>query len=263
MKGFRSNPAFPVLCLAVGLMVCVVPYTMGQTENDEGATLAEHEIEIWGAIHTSVEATKALLDEGLDPNYKFGNGTPLLHVAITGRATDPEAVVRVLLDYGADPNLMSRGGITALHVAAGFSNAGYSITKLLLERGGDPLRKSITPEGEDGLTPYYYALAHGFVGAQKAIEEVTDYRPADYKWRKITGILRGELYRALDNARNDKQRKFAWKAFLQKQVLHGLITKADADAQYNRLIETGRYKPLKERDPERWKRETGESEGRP
>lgn len=264
MKGFKSKPTFPMLCLAVGLMVCAVSYTFGQTENDEGETLAEHEIEMWGAIHTSAEAVKALLDEGLDPNHKFGNGTPLLHVAITGRAADPEAVVRVLLDYGADPNLTSRGGFTAVHRAAGFSNGGYSMTKLLLERGGDPLRKTNAPEdGGDGLTPYYFALLHGFLGAQRAIEEVTDYRPDRYEWRKKHGILRGEFGRALSNAKNDKQRKLAWKSYFQKQVLHGLITKAQADAEYAKVIEREQYKPLERRSPENRKRALEKFGGQP
>lgn len=263
-KSLKSPPALPVLCLTVGLMVCAVSYTLGQTESDEGETLAPHEEAIYDAINTSAEATKTLLDEGFDPNYKLGNRSPLLHVAITGRAADPEAVVRVLLDYGADPNLTSRGGFTAVHWAAGFSNGGYTMTKLLLERGGDPLRKTNAPEdGGDGLTPYYFALAHGFVGAQRAIEEVTDYRPDQYEWRKISGILLGELGRALTNAKNDKQRKLAWKTYFQKQVLHGLLTRAQADAQYAEAIEREQHKPLENRSPENRKRALEKFEGRP
>lgn len=256
MEILRGKQTSPLLCLAVGLLVFGVSHTvLGQTQNDEGEALAPHEEAMYDAIRTSAEATRALLDEGFDPNHKFGNRSPLLHFAITAGAPDSEAIVRVLLDYGADPNLTDRGGFTAVHRAAGFSHGGYTMTKLLLERGGDPLRKTNAPEdGGDGLTPYDFALLHGFLGAQRAIEEVTDYRPDRYEWRKNHGILRGEFRAAFENSRNDKQRKLALKSYFQKQFLHGLISRAEADAQFAKAIEREAYKPLERRSPENRKR---------
>jgi ankyrin repeat protein len=80
----------------------------------------------------NVDAMRAALDAGADPNAEDGLGETRLMVA--ARHRDAE-MVRLLLDRGADVNARNIGGSTALTYAAGGPDA--EMVRLLLDAGAD------------------------------------------------------------------------------------------------------------------------------
>ena len=82
----------------------------------------------------SVEAAKALLDEGGDPNYRNANGRTLLMIAADNEYS--AAKVTLLLQHGASVNVEGPARETALMVAADRYQA--EIVSALLEHGADP-----------------------------------------------------------------------------------------------------------------------------
>jgi len=93
---------------------------------------------MWAARTGAIDAMKALLDGGADPNVRdVRNGwTPLFHAIHTHQVE----AVRLLLERGVDPN-RSEGLMTGLMMAA--SDADPAIVKLLLARGADPAARGI------------------------------------------------------------------------------------------------------------------------
>jgi ankyrin repeat protein len=85
-----------------------------------------------------LDAVKALLAHGANPNYVGGNISPALHVA-TGRDTE---IVKVLLKAGSNVNLPNMYGITPLQLAAGNRDETF---RTLLKDGGyrGPMPKRI------------------------------------------------------------------------------------------------------------------------
>jgi ankyrin repeat protein len=79
-------------------------------------------------------------------------------------------VVRVLLEYKADVNARSSGalraGFTPLHVAAG--NGQKNMVILLIQHGAN-----VHAQNDEGLTPYEYASARGFMGFSEWLAEQT------------------------------------------------------------------------------------------
>ena len=76
---------------------------------------------------------RALLEDGADPNLRYGDGTSALHWA---SYWDELEAARILIDAGADPNAVTDLGVTPLWPAA--ENGSGSMTALLLEAGADP-----------------------------------------------------------------------------------------------------------------------------
>jgi ankyrin repeat protein len=114
-----------------------------------------------------LDAVKALLSHGANPNYVGGNLHPALHVA-TGRDTE---IVKVLLKAGANVNLPGGYGYTPLQLAAGnrdetfrtlLKNGGYhgpvpkriETVKLLIEAGAD-----LNSLDSGGTTPLSEAMS--------------------------------------------------------------------------------------------------------
>ena len=93
---------------------------------------------MWAARTGAIDAMKALLDGGADPNARdVRNGwTPLFH-AIHKHQVE---AVRLLLERGVDPN-RSDGLMTPLMMAA--SDADPATVNLLLAHGADPAARGI------------------------------------------------------------------------------------------------------------------------
>ena len=79
------------------------------------------------------ENLEYLLEDGLNPNVVYGDGTTALHWA---SYHDSLSGTMSLLEAGADVNATTDLGVTPLWLAA--ENSSVSITKALLEAGADP-----------------------------------------------------------------------------------------------------------------------------
>ncbi|MDX1577357.1 MAG: ankyrin repeat domain-containing protein [Gemmatimonadota bacterium] len=103
-----------------------------------------------------LEAVRALLREGADPNAAQGDGMTALHwAAMRGHAEMAEA----LLYAGAHTESTTRiGGYTPLHLAARYGRGALVTT--LLEGGADPRATTTT-----GVTPIHLAAGAGLAGA--------------------------------------------------------------------------------------------------
>ncbi|RYC80736.1 hypothetical protein BFJ63_vAg16371 [Fusarium oxysporum f. sp. narcissi] len=100
--------------------------------------------ELWRAIMKGLDTiVKLLLENGVDPNAKDGDGQKPLSWATEKR---DKAIVRVLLENDADPNIMDNDGRTPLSRAAEGERG--AIVELLLENGADP-----NIMDKDGRTP--------------------------------------------------------------------------------------------------------------
>ncbi len=191
MKLFRSKRAFPVLCLAVGLVIFGVSYTLlGQGSGDDGAKDAPkiepavNEIMFKAMVEDDVELLEEALTAGADPNAFNEEGISALQWAILGSGTAKTVYgqVRMLLAAGANPNLPDAKGYTPLHGAA--VRADESVVTALLEAGGDANIANI-PDN----TPYEIALKLGNTGAVSAIEQASDFRHSNREKLMLWGIF--------------------------------------------------------------------------
>lgn len=103
------------------------------------------------AMNRDMNAVRALIREGVDPNVRGAYGTPALLWVV--RVEDP-GTASLLLDAGADPNLPTEHGLTALHQAV--ANEDLAMTTLLLDAGADPAQADRT-----GETPLFVAARTG------------------------------------------------------------------------------------------------------
>lgn len=92
----------------------------------------------WAARNDRVEALRALVAKGADPDADVYRGTALTWAAATGRTT----AIRTLLDLGADVNRKGTfggpkhgEGATALHLAA--QSGHLDVIRILVENGAD------------------------------------------------------------------------------------------------------------------------------
>ena len=105
----------------------------------------------FAAMGGHVDAARALLDAGADPNamsrHRFVKVRPLHTATALEVSTGNPELVRVLLERGADANGRSEeGGFTPLHNAAGSGAA--ELVRILLEHGAD-----LDAKTDDGRTP--------------------------------------------------------------------------------------------------------------
>ena len=101
---------------------------------------------IWAAREGRVNAVRALLERGADPNLpdSSGNGwTPLLHAI----HRDQPDVVEALLDGGAKADRQIGNGLSPLMMAAGYGQT--ETVKALLQNGANPRR--MNDRGENAL----------------------------------------------------------------------------------------------------------------
>ncbi|XWN34972.1 MAG: ankyrin repeat domain-containing protein [Roseivirga sp.] len=90
------------------------PAKLNEVQSDSGKSVLQSAV-----LKNSVEAIKALLAAGADPNIKASNGQTALHLAgnIGGR-DNSKASLSTLLAAGADPNMQDNDGNTVLHKVA-------------------------------------------------------------------------------------------------------------------------------------------------
>lgn len=103
------------------------------------------------ASQSDNEALQALLDQGIDVNSAYGDGTRALHWAVHWQ---DQAMTSMLLDAGANVNLSNDLGVTPLWLAA--ENASEDMTRRLLEADADP--NAMLASGE---TPLMMAARSG------------------------------------------------------------------------------------------------------
>jgi ankyrin repeat protein len=123
---------------AVMALLSVIPKTTSASK-PRIAHAAPLEAPSWSrtALFGSARELAALLDSGVDPNFKTKNGTTLLMMT----ATDAEKV-RLLLARGANAKLRAASGCDALTIAAAHRGTSAAL-QLLLDAGAEPR----TPEG--------------------------------------------------------------------------------------------------------------------
>lgn len=158
MKKTVRNSAI-VLCtfaLFVGLLTgCLQPKADSNSlASNKMAQVAEIDPVQWYETvrWQSVDAVKALLEKGADPDQIFFSGETALHLAVEqGNYT----VAELLLAFGADVNAQERKeGFTPLMYAA--IKDDRKMLKLLTSHGADP-----TVADVDGYTTYHYLAARG------------------------------------------------------------------------------------------------------
>ena len=106
-----------------------------------------------------VNAVRALLKGGADPNQAAPDGSTAVHAAVHG---DHLAVLNALLDAGARPNTLTRYKIAPLTLAAQNGNA--AIIERLLSAGASPDTVS-----EEGQTALMTAARNGSVTSMRAL----------------------------------------------------------------------------------------------
>jgi len=105
-----TDPALQTLLRAVRNN----PAKLNEVQSDSGKTVLQSAVS-----QSSVEAIKALLDAGADPDTQDSNGKTALHFA--GNVEDRDkskASLSALLAAGADPNMQDDDGDTVLHKVA-------------------------------------------------------------------------------------------------------------------------------------------------
>ncbi len=135
-----TSVALVVVCAAVSLAA-------------DGPTLVD------AARNGNVDAVRALLTGGADPNQAAADGSTAVHWAVHG---DHLAMLNVLLDAGATPDRITRYRIAPLTLAAQNGNA--AIVERLLDAGAHP--DTVSQEGQTALMT---AARNGSVAAVRAL----------------------------------------------------------------------------------------------
>lgn len=258
MKGLRKNFTFTALCLAVGLVVFGVSYTLmgqgpvgsvgdppetpapnptpggpGADEGDPGPVGQVNELfEV--IVGGDVKALEKALRNGADPNSVNPEGASALQWAILGSG-ETETVygqVKALLTAGANPNQPDRQGITAVHSAA--LHGSEAVMDALISLGGDP---NISTAGQ---TPYELALLGGNAGAVSAIEQGTHDKPANMSFLKAVGMLTQKVKKGFLTSTTNQERKEVIRKAVDDLVSNGFLTKAAGADLFRQLTEEQR-----------------------
>ena len=109
----------------------------------------------WSALNDEPEIAELLLYAGanVQPTTRLGGYTPLHLASRSGH----EGVVIALLEGGADPNFITRTGVTPTHFAAE-ANAAAAV-QALIDHGAD----LNAPDGHSNRTPLMFAAARNAV----------------------------------------------------------------------------------------------------
>ena len=120
-------------CWAVIALLTALPEAAIAPESPNVERSASGDAAPWvrTALFGTAQQLAALLDAGLDPNSRTGNGTTLLMMA----APNAEKV-RLLLARGADAKARATSGSDAVHVAAAFRGSTPAL-QALLDAGGE------------------------------------------------------------------------------------------------------------------------------
>jgi ankyrin repeat protein len=136
---------------------------------------------MYAAREGAVQATRALVDAGADPNLTDAEGTTALVRAIVNVHYD---VAGVLLEHRADPNIADASGMAALYAVAEMNTIGeiygrparqfadtldaLALVKLLLAHGADPNARLRTATIQKNHTPGEGTLAAGATPLMRA-----------------------------------------------------------------------------------------------
>ena len=219
MKLFASRGFFPLLCLAIGLAVFGVAYTLlGLSQGGKGVVREQSAGErlMHAIVGDDDEKLEGLLDAGVNPNAMYEGVLPL-QMALEGDSKTTYRKVELLLKHGADPNMQDARGRTPMHAAA--RSGTEPITKILMDAGGDPHIATTWH-----YTPYEEAVGNGSKGAVVAIDErFPRYTLADrQKWDslRIGGVVNQGIKEAVDpqSGLTDAQRKSHLRATVDKLV---------------------------------------------
>lgn len=227
MKRLTSKADFALLCLAVGLVVFSLSFTMlGQAPGEDDTTPPPGNVgddpeegtnptpggpddgevgpvgvvtdgdRIIQAISSSGDdaVVKALLDEGADPNSLSSEGILPLEIAVVlgSESSTGYGLVKMLIENGANPNQIDPSGLSPMDAVA--KHGTEAMMTALIEAGGDPHLPT------QNLTPYKRALMHGNDGPLAAIKKAyPDHKPSDEEeWKRLSAA--GEISKAFDEA---------------------------------------------------------------
>lgn len=147
----RVSHASSILLRSLGLAVGLVCASASFAA--DGPALVD------AARNGNVDAVRALLKGGADPNQAAADGSTAVHWAVHG---DDLAMLNALLAAGAKPDTVTRYRIAPLALAAQNGNA--AVIERLLEAGANPDTAS-----EEGQTALMTAARNGSVAAVRAL----------------------------------------------------------------------------------------------
>ena len=174
MNKHASKLVFPALCLAVGLAVFGLTYSLQGLNLQTTEPNTDDFMRLRDVLDSRGDAAKLreVLQSGADPNATNSKGEPFLSVLLAERGIKSTAygLVMVLLDHGADPNQIGEGGWTPMHWAASLGDE--AIMTAMLKVGGNA-----TSSEQAGVpTPIEIAAIKPHRGVISAIKQFTSYR---------------------------------------------------------------------------------------
>jgi len=115
MRALVAGGADPKLAMANGANALLYAAGLGWRNGSPAAPSYDQ-----GSDEEAVEAIRFLLEKGFDLNGTNEAGDTALHVAISGRASEP--IIKFLVEQGADPEARNKRGQTPLALAAAKSD---------------------------------------------------------------------------------------------------------------------------------------------
>lgn len=134
---------------------------------------------MYAVLYGDVDTVRTLLDRGADPNVSDHAGATALIWAI-----DDVEKAKLLVERGANVNVRTADGRTPLLIAAA-SAGGTAVTRVLLDRGADPLLKGTGRAGE--ITPFLQSFRSGDPATVRLFLD----RGSDVKTADIGALLGG------------------------------------------------------------------------
>lgn len=250
---FKRKLTFPVLCLALGLVVFGVSYALLGLSQSQGSDALAQPVPlaqlvadedkpdgdklVRALMFEDNQRLQDLLEGGADPNSPTTDGYLPLQIAVfmaKGPETPYEETaygkIQLLIRYGANPNQPGSNGSTPMHIAA--SRGTEAVMTALVNAGGDA---NLSING--GRTPYERAVASGNAGGLAALKKVLpDYVPADKEQWKLLQQS-GIIIKGLREARRltGKARIARHKKTLDTLVLRGDLTVQEAEDLYQKI----------------------------
>ena len=118
------------------------------------------------------EVVGILLEAGEDPNEKYGNGNPVLRIAVSWELVE---IVRLLVNAGADVNIVDTWGDALLYTAVDDEEEDPEIVRILLNAGADPNAKN--GDGVSAIKLAYDESYSEILGMLKDAGALVDFPP--------------------------------------------------------------------------------------